>query len=195
MSEAVQRPAHLIADCREAPALLFHGLSTRLEKHIAVHRKWPYDAPMPAKNPRLTITLEPQIGAQLRRLSELTGNSQSQLISELLEDAESVFAKMIQVLEAAQAVRDDMRGRITLDIEQAQCRMERQLGLSIEEPVDTRTLPLLADVEKVARRRRKQADAPAGGQLAGTVQARVTASVSSETPLSNRGVRSPRRAA
>lgn len=167
-----------------------------MPKTLAVHRKPSYDAPhMPTKNPRLTITLEAHFAAQLRRLSELTGNSQSQIISELLEDSEGVFFKIIQVLEAAQVARQEIKGRITLDIQQAQERMERQLGLSIDEPADTVTLPLLADVEKVARRRRKQTAGPAGAQLAGTVRGRLAASVPTETPLSNRGVRSPRRAA
>ena len=57
---------------------------------------------MPAKNPRLTITLQPVLAAQLRRLSELTGNSQSALIAELLEGSEPIFTRMIQVLEAAE---------------------------------------------------------------------------------------------
>jgi len=167
-----------------------------LPKTLAVHRKPSYDAPhMPIKNPRLTITLEAHFAAQLRRLSELTGNSQSQIISELLEDSEGVFSKMIQVLEAAQVARQEIKGCITLDIQKAQERMERQLGLSIDDPADTVTLPLLAEVEKVARRRRKQTAGPAGAQLAGTVRGRLAASVPTETPLSNRGVRSPRRAA
>lgn len=150
---------------------------------------------MPAKNPRLTITLDPTIGAYLRRLSELTGNSQSQLIAELLEDAEPVFARMIQVLGAAEAAREEIKGRITFDIQRAQERIERQLGLAIEEPSDVQTLPLLGEIEKVARRRRKQPAVPnvpsTGGAQACLARA-PAASARMETPLSNRGVRSAR---
>ena len=56
---------------------------------------------MATKNPRLTITLQPSLAAQLRRLSELTGNSQSSLIAELLEGSGPVFDRMIKVMEAA----------------------------------------------------------------------------------------------
>ena len=152
---------------------------------------------MPAKNPRLTITLDPVISAHLRRLSELSGNSQSQLISELLEDSESVFARVIQVLEAARAARQQIKGSITLDIQKAQQRIENQLGLSIEDSPDVHTLPLLCDVEKVSRRRRKHSavhnlPSTEGAQV-GYAPA-VPAPARTRTPLSNRGVRSPRSA-
>ena len=57
---------------------------------------------MPTPNPRLTITLEPSTAAQLRRMSELTGNSQSSMISELLSQSAPVFDRLITVLEAAE---------------------------------------------------------------------------------------------
>lgn len=139
---------------------------------------------MPAKNPRLTITLEPQLGAYLRKLSELTGNSQSRLIGELLEDVEPVLVKMIKLLQAAQSASDQVRGRIRSDLEAAHLRIEEQLGFPLTDPEDELLPgPLLVDVEKVARRRRKQ---PAGA----AVPTRAAALPSTETPLSNRGVRS-----
>ena len=64
-----------------------------------------YDAPMATSNPRLTITLEPSTAAQLRRMSELTGNSQSQMVSEILAQSSEVFERMIRVLEAAEVAR------------------------------------------------------------------------------------------
>ena len=57
--------------------------------------------PMTTQNPRLTITLQPTIAAQLKELSRLTGNSQSSLIAELLDGSSAVFARVIQVLTAA----------------------------------------------------------------------------------------------
>ena len=74
---------------------------------------------MPAKNPRLTITLQPSL-AQLRKLSELTGNSQSGLIGDLLEGSGPVFDRLIQVLEAAQTAKDSMRGKLTQEMGAAQ---------------------------------------------------------------------------
>ena len=105
---------------------------------------------MPAKNPRLTITLQPTLAAQLRKLSELTGNSQSSLIGELLEGSGPVFDRMIQVMEAAKTAKESMRGRIAGDIEQAQARLEG-LGMALE-GFDQWTGSLLDEAEAVTRR-------------------------------------------
>ena len=83
---------------------------------------------MPAKNPRLTITLQPSLAAQLRKLSELTGNSQSALIGDLLEGTGPVFDRMIQVLEAAKSAKESIRGKLADDMEHAQAKMEGALG-------------------------------------------------------------------
>jgi len=152
-----------------------------------------YDAPMPAKNPRLTITLQPSLAAQLRRLSELTGNSQSALISELLEGSTAIFEKLIHVLEAATAARDSMKGRITDDMEEAHSRLEKQLGLALE-TFDDFSRPILDAAEEVKRRSRRR-DAPAARAaakaLAGPRKRGVPAtSPPVSTPISNRGVRS-----
>ena len=84
---------------------------------------------MPAKNPRLTITLQPTLAAQLRKLSELTGNSQSGLIGELLEGSGPVFDRLIQVLEAAKTAKASMKGKITEDMQAAQAKVEGALGM------------------------------------------------------------------
>lgn len=134
---------------------------------------------MPAKNPRLTITLEPSLAAQLRKLSELTGNSQSSLIGELLEGSGPVFDRMIQVLEAAKVAKESMRGRIADDIEQAQAKMEGALGVVLE-GFDQWTGSLLDEAEAVTRRGRA-----AGKRSA----ARPGLGAAAPTPMSNRGVR------
>src|SRR5450830_1319531 len=113
----------------------------------------PYDAPMPAKNPRLTITLQPVIAAQLRRLSELTGNSQSALIAELLDGTSPVFDRVIRVLEAAQQAQNSIKGSLAHSLDDAQTKVEQQLGLVLD-LFDDATLPLLADLETVKRRSR-----------------------------------------
>lgn len=138
---------------------------------------------MPAKNPRLTITLKPPLAAQLRRLSELTGNSQSSMIGEMLEGSGPVFSRMIQVLEAAEAVKESMRGKIAGDIEHAQTRMEEGLGI-LHEGFDEFTGTLLNEVESA----QKRANRKVGKQRAARVP--VSAPTASPTPLSNRGVRS-----
>ena len=137
---------------------------------------------MPAKNPRLTITLQPLIAAQLRRLSELTGNSQSSLISELLDGSAPVFERMIRVIEAAQQAQQSIKGSLVAGLDDAQTKVEQQLGLVLD-IFDDATRPLLDQVEQVQRRARK---ASGGRPLAGGPGGREGES----TPLSNRGVRS-----
>jgi hypothetical protein len=142
----------------------------------------PYDAPMPAKNPRLTITIEPSLAAQLRRLSELTGNSQSRMIGELLEGSGPIFDRMIHVLEAAKTAKEAMRGKLTDDMEHAQSKMEGALGV-VMEGFDQFTGSLLDEAEAVKRRARRKGRASAArapGEGLGEAPL---------TPISNRGVR------
>ena len=110
---------------------------------------------MPAKNPRLTITLQPSLAAQLRKLSELTGNSQSALIGDLLEGTGPVFDRMIQVLEAAKSAKESIRGKLADDMEHAQAKMEGALGLVLE-GFDEFTGSLLDEAEAVTRRARRK---------------------------------------
>ena len=58
---------------------------------------------MPTKNPRLTITLNPALSVQIREISRLTGNSQSSVISVLLDGSHAVFDRIIAVLLAAES--------------------------------------------------------------------------------------------
>ena len=140
---------------------------------------------MPAKNPRLTITLQPSLAAQLRKLSELTGNSQSALIGDLLQGSGPVFDRMIHVLEAAKTARESMKGRLVGDMDAAQTKLEGLLGVALDE-FDRFTLPLLDDAEAVSRRARSVRK---GAPLAGKGTARAGRDVATPTPLSNRGVR------
>ncbi len=137
---------------------------------------------MPTKNPRLTITLEPLLAAQLRRLSELTGNSQSKLLAEMLEGATVIFERVIAVLEAADHAKKSLQGKVAHDMGHAHDRIEKQLGLILDD-FDRATLPLLVDVEKVSRR-------SARASTPSAARGRRPGGSPSPTPLSNRGVRS-----
>ena len=137
---------------------------------------------MTTQNPRLTITLQPSLAAQLRKLSQLTGNSQSSLISELLDGSAPVFDRMILVLTAAEAAKASLRGSLSTDMAQAQHRIERQLGLVLED-FDATTQPLLDEFEAIKRRGRKRS-------IAGAPATVRTVPAAEPTPLSNRGVRS-----
>jgi len=136
---------------------------------------------MPTSKPRLSLTLEPLLAAQLQRMSELTGSSQSKLITEILEGSSEVFARLIATLEAAQQATAEVKGKASRDMKHAQQRIEQQFGLILDD-FDRSAAPLLESVETVKRRARK-------GALARDALPSVPAA-SAATPISNRGVRS-----
>ena len=137
---------------------------------------------MPTKNPRLTVTLQPGTSAQLSELSRLTGDSQSAIIADILEKSAPVFERVIRVLAAAEEAKAELKGRMASDLDKAQDKIERQLGLALE-GLDEYTVSLLDEVEAVRRRARR---APTDGKRSAAVGARGART----TPPSNRGVRS-----
>lgn len=137
---------------------------------------------MPAKYPRLTITMRPGLHAMLRRLSELTGQSQSALIFELLDGAEPVLSRVIRLLETADMAKHELKGHLSREMGDAQERIEHQLGLTLvglgEEQGEVMALWSTEEEGPVRRRRgaRQAIAAPAAPPV--------------PTPISNRGVRS-----
>ena len=101
------------------------------------------------------MTLTPTIAAQLRRLSELTGNSQASLVSELLEGQEMVFDRVIQALEAAKLVQEEMKASLNADLDRSQKVIEAQLGLVLDRR-DSAASPLLKEAEKIRRRKGRE---------------------------------------
>lgn len=154
-----------------------------------------YDAPMPAKNPRLTVTLPLSLSLKLRRMSEVTGSSQSSIVAELLTQAEPVFERLVAVLEAAQTAQMSLRTEAVESLDRAQTVLEQQLGLALD-VLDSATGNLLEPVEKVRGRARR--GVRAGGAAHASRRARLEAGQAAKkavpdavlTPLSNRGVRS-----
>ena len=86
-----------------------------------------------------------------------------------------MFDRMIQVLEAAKAAKQSIRGRLAGDMEQAQARFEEGLGMALE-GFDQWTGSLLDEAEAVTRRGVGKRSAARPGAAA-------------PTPISNRGVR------
>lgn len=89
---------------------------------------------MPTQNPRISVTLTPEIAALLDRLSVLVGNSKSSMVAELLAEAVPIFERMITVLEAAQTLKEQATGGIAeigAGLALAHARMESQLGLCL----------------------------------------------------------------
>lgn len=140
---------------------------------------------MTTKNPRLTITLQPSVAAQLRELSRLTGNSQSYLIADLLDGSQPVFDRVIKVLTAAEDAKQAIKGKVAADLEAAQANVEEQLGLRLE-VLDDATDSLLVEAERIKRRSRK---ATGGRKRSAPPGCLEGAPKGTPTPLSNRGVR------
>ena len=131
---------------------------------------------MPATNPRLSITLAPSVAAVLRELSALTGNSQSAMVAELLEEAQPVFTRMIRILRAAEQAKKAVKEELVAGMDAAQERLEAQLGLALGE-MDEFEGRLLQTAERVGRRAGR--DAPT---------ARAACGARRSPPISNRGV-------
>lgn len=145
---------------------------------------------MSTTKPRITVTLEEATAMQLRRMSELTGNSQSSMISELLEQAQPVFSRVIAVLEAAQKAKDKFSKASVEGLELAQERLEKQLGIVMGE-LNEATEPIL----EAAKSSRGKVRGGAGGartraHASAKTAGKTTAQKAVSTPLSNRGVRS-----
>jgi hypothetical protein len=140
-----------------------------------------YDAPMPTPNPRITITLTPSSHAVMKSLSDLSGNSMSSMVAEIITMNEPVFARMVKVLQAAKTVQASSKESMMAALNDAQTKIEQQLGLALD-AMDDGFRPVLDDAEEVRRRGRK------GSPPAGKAAAREGV----PTPISNRGVRSVR---
>lgn len=134
---------------------------------------------MPTENPRITITLTPSTHSLLKELSALTGESMSATVADLLASSEPVFQRMVTVLRAAQEVQREGKASMVAAIDEAQSKIEQQLGLALE-TLDDGFRPILANAEKV--RRRAGRSSPLAGAPAQSGHAL--------TPPSNRGVRS-----
>lgn len=141
---------------------------------------------MPTQNPRITITLEPQVHAMLRELSRLAAQSQSALVGELLEQCMPVMQRMVDVLRAAEQLKQqgaEALAEVSSGLEHAQTKLEAQLGLALE-TIDGGFRPILDAAETVQRRAGRPPAAGAAGAGGRAVRRRGT-------PPSNRGVGSP----
>ena len=84
------------------------------------------------------------------------------MISELLEGQEMVFDRVIQALEAAALVKDEMKSSLREDLNRSQQVIEAQLGLVLES-LDNAACPLLKEAEQIRRRKGRE---PAAGMQA-----------------------------
>ena len=130
--------------------------------------------------------------------------SMSATIGGLLEQVSPVLERVVTVLRAANLAKDAVKGRLVDDLEQAQARMEKSLGLALDD-FGSMEQPFLDLFEDVKRRSPKAAKAPgdasdmtggralANGRRAAAEGPRLrggTAQRGRGDPPSNRGVRS-----
>lgn len=54
---------------------------------------------MPSRKPRIALTVEPELDAVLTRLSDLTGESKTRIITDFLGDLMPVFEEMANSLQ------------------------------------------------------------------------------------------------
>jgi hypothetical protein len=134
---------------------------------------------MPAKNPRLTITLQPSVHAVLQRLSHLSDESQSSIVAGVLEQSLPVFERLAKIFEAAAHAKTALSEEMGDSLKRAQAKIEGQLGLSLD-LLDDSVHELLGEAEKVARR--------AGG---GGVSGAVAAATETDTTPTKRPKRGP----
>jgi len=141
---------------------------------------------MTTTNPRITVTLTPAVAAVLRELSALSGNSQSAIVGDLLQQSMPVFERMAKVMKAVALakergvqVNDAALGEMRDGLERAQGRIEQEFGL-FDELVAPVT-DLLDEAEKIRRRGGRAERAAPAARAGGPVRR-------SRTPMSNRGV-------
>lgn len=120
-------------------------------------------------------------------MSQLTEQSQSSIVGELLSESLPVFERMAEVLEAAKKLRDEAqigKDSIRAGLAEAQDKLEQQLGLAME-TMDDGFRPILEQAEKLDRRKARGRKTAAG---MGAPAAPARPAAAGPTPLSNRGV-------
>lgn len=112
---------------------------------------------MTVKNPRITVTVNPEIHELVHKLSDLSGTSVSSFVGDLLQQAAPTFVRMVQLLEAVHAVRQEAMGvpsEVVANLDEAHRRIEQHFGLVLD-AIEEGSAPLIQEGEKVLRRRRK----------------------------------------
>lgn len=118
---------------------------------------------MPTLNPRISVTLKPSTDAILRRLSAITGNSKSSLVSEILEESEKLFEKIVITLEAAEKVKSSLAADSIARFELGHAQLQEQLGMAMD-LFDNASKPILAQAETISRRATRVTEAAGGAE-------------------------------
>jgi hypothetical protein len=134
---------------------------------------------MPTLNPRITITLTPAVAAVLKEMSQLTGNSQSAIVGDLLQSSQPVLERIVLTLRAASTIQQEAAKEIASGMHRAQTKLEKQFDLALG-TMDEGIRPLLEEAEKIKRRSGR---AGGGVALAAPVPARSARAGSTPVPV------------
>ena len=127
--------------------------------------------------------MQPTLHAIFQRLSELTGHSQSRLVFELLDGVQQPLMRVLRLLETADEAKLNLSGSLAASLEEAQDRVERQLGLVLSDLGEPEYITDSMFTERVPFRSRPKA---APGKRSRPEQPLETVP---KPPSSNRGVR------
>lgn len=83
---------------------------------------------MATNKPRLTLTLEPDVAAQVERLARLQGCPKSRVLAELLEGVGPVLAKVADTLELAMKVQKGARAGLAKALDEAEAELRPMLS-------------------------------------------------------------------
>lgn len=148
---------------------------------------------MPTVNPRINVTISPQLDLVVQRMATCQRVSKSQVLRELLEAAEPALQRAVVLMEAAAGAAGAMKEGFAQSLNRAQSRAEAHLSAMVGE-MDQTSLDLVQQAEAIRGRRprvpkaRTHASPKGGGSPALGV-----AGDAQNPPSSNRGVKSTKR--
>lgn len=120
---------------------------------------------MPAINPRVSVTLTPALDATLKRLSDVSGQSKSSIIAEILEQSQGVFERMAIIMETAKTATQEAKERMAANMEEAHSKLLEQAGV-VADLFEEQTLDLVGELEQIGRRKSKGGGLGHGGSAA-----------------------------
>ena len=123
---------------------------------------------MPTINPRINVTLSPQLDLVVQRMATCQRVSKSQVLRELLEAAEPALQRAVILMEAAAGAASAMKEGFAQSLDKAQSKAEAHLAGVLHE-MDQTTLDLVQQAEAI-RGRRPRARKPLASRVAASPQ-------------------------
>ena len=151
---------------------------------------------MPTVNPRINVTLSPQLDLIVQRMATCQRVSKSQVLRELLEAAEPALQRAVVLMEAAAGMADAMKEGFAQSLDSAQSKAEAHLAAAMHQ-MDQTTLDLVQQAEAIRGRRpsarKAEPSSSDSSPNGGAPVAPRAARAAQNPPSSNRGVKSTKR--